>query len=184
MTTTPQSVRIEIWQYTYARASLIEARETAILMLANPKLPVALQQACTYQIVVAYARPFTKCQVTDSKRMALLHDDLVPRAFRAIHSQHLELRDQAIGHKDAGAYPGTPLNRVIVSVDKDGVECKTVSPYTILPLVLQQTVELCNVLIAFCESKAKSHDNHFMNLKEGTYVLNLEPPPAAWLVKQ
>jgi hypothetical protein len=69
MSTPTQHDRIEISRYTYARSSLVEAREAAKLLVAHPEFQDDIKQAVVYQIVIAYARPFTKSQVTDSNRI-------------------------------------------------------------------------------------------------------------------
>ena len=81
--------RIEIWRYTYARSSLIEAREAAKLLLAHRELPPEIPEAIVCQIVVAYSRPFTKSQVTESRRIVPLASDVVPAEFQALHTEHL-----------------------------------------------------------------------------------------------
>ena len=80
-----RETRIEIWRYTFARASLVEAREAARGLIANPRLPDDLKRAIVYQIVVAYARPFTKSQVTESKRIVPLGNDIIHSEFRNLH---------------------------------------------------------------------------------------------------
>src|ERR1700733_1336608 len=99
MTPPSQAARIEIWRYTYARSSLVEAREAAKLLAANPRLPDEMKRSIVYQVVIAYARPFTKSQVTDSKRIVPLEDELVPAEFRALHEEYIQMRNCVFGHK-------------------------------------------------------------------------------------
>jgi hypothetical protein len=184
MTAPSQDARIDIWCYTYARSSLIEAREAAKFLIQHKGLPDEVQQAFVYQVVVAYARPFTKSQVTESRRIVPLTRDAVLPEFWDLHDEHLQMRDRVIGHKDATAFPSAPLNRVIVRVDDTGFELHTVSPYTIFETGLQQTVILCDHLIEYCMSKAKDYGSHFVGIGKGVYVLSIEADPVEWLLKK
>jgi hypothetical protein len=179
-----QHERIEIWRYTYARSSLIEAREAAKLLLAHREFPDEVQKAIVCQIVVAYARPFTKSQVTESKRILPLESELVPDKFQALHKEHLEMRDRGIGHKDAIAFPSSPMNRVIIRRDDTGFELHTVSHYTMFEGGLRQTVELCDYLIQHCLSKLTPFCGCFVGVEKGVYVLSIEENPKEWLLKK
>jgi hypothetical protein len=177
--------RIEIWRYTYARSSLIEAREAAKLLIAHPEFPDEIKEAIVYQIVIAYARPFTKSQVTNSKRIVPLAIDVVPAEFQPLHDEYLQMRDRTIGHRDAVAFPSAPLNKVIVHVDNAGfVELHTVSPFTMLDSGLQQTLLLCEHLIKHCVLKVGDYCHHFVGVAPGTYVLSIDENPAEWLMKR
>jgi len=184
MSTPSQDDRIEIWRYTYARSSLIEAREAAKLLSSHPEFPDEIKQAIVYQIVIAYARPFTKSQVTDSKRIVPLASDVVPIEFRQLHDEYLQMRDRTIGHKDAVAFSSAPLNKVIVRVDDTGFELHTISPFTMLDTGLQQTISLCNRLIEHCVSKVQAYCHHFVGVGKGTYVLSIDGNPTEWLLKK
>ena len=179
-----QEVRIEMWRYTFARTALLEAREAAKILLSHPELPDELKEALVYKVVVGYARPFTKSQVTESKRIVPLSSDIVPAEFRALHMEHLEMRDRTIGHKDAIAFPTAPLNRVIVRVDDKGFELHTVKLYTILDSGLQQTIRLCDHLIDHCVSKLQGCCGCIVGAPKGTYVLSLDADPKEWLLKK
>jgi len=184
MTTASQETRIEIWRYTFARASLVEAREAARGLIANPRLPDDLKRAIVYQIVVAYARPFTKSQVTESKRIVPLGNDIIHSEFRNLHKEYIQMRDCVFGHKDAVALPAAAINRVIVCVDEAGFELHTASPFTMLESGLHETVKLCNSLIDYCMSKIQPYRSLFVGVERGIYVLNLEANPTNWLVKK
>jgi hypothetical protein len=184
MTTPSQDHRIEIWRYTYARSSLIEAREAAKLLIKHPEFPDEIKQAIVCQIVIAYARSFTKSRVTDSKRITPLASDVVPAEFRQLHDEYIQMRDQTIGHKDAVAFPSAPLNKVIVCRDDAGFELHTVSPFTMFDTGLQQTITLCDRLIEHCMSKVQAYCQYFIGVGKGIYVLSVEENPTKWLVKK
>lgn len=133
------------------------------------------------QIVTAYARPFTKSQITASKRIIPLAEEIVPVAFQDLHSEHLEMRDRAIGHKDAVGFPTTALNRVIVHVNGTGFELHTVSPDSITDFALRRTIELCQHLVAHCEAEVLKYASHFFGVGAGDYFLNIEESPTEWL---
>jgi hypothetical protein len=184
MPTPSQHERIEIWRYTYARSSLIEAREAAKLLIKQQGLSDEIKRAIVYQVVVAYARPFTKSQVTESKRLVPLADEVVPAEFRDLHNEYIEMRDRTFGHKDAVAFPLAPLNKVIVQVDDLGFELHTVSPYTMLDTGLQRTVKLCDYLVNYCESEVHKYASHFIGIGKGVYILSVEANPSEWLLKK
>ncbi len=179
-----QDDRIEIWRYTYARSSLVEAREAANLLATHPEFPNEIKQAIVYQIVISYARPFTKSQVTDSKRITPLAGEVVPAEFRQLHDEYLQMRDRTIGHKDAVAFPAAPLNKVIVLVDDTGFELQTVSAFTMLDTGLQQTISLCDRLIEHCVSKVQAYCHHFDGIAKGTYLLRTDGNPTEWLSRK
>jgi len=172
-----------MWRYTYARSSLIEARQAARFLIENPKLPDQVRQALVCQAVIAYARPFTKSQVTESKRIVPLSSEVVPAEFRDLHNEYLQMRDRTIGHKDAVAFPWAPVNRVIVRVDDTGFELHTVSPYAMVDTGLRQTVKLCDYLVEYCASKVQEHFSHFVGIGKGVYFLSIEADPIEWLLK-
>jgi hypothetical protein len=184
MTAPSQDARIEIWRYTHARSSLVEAREAAKLLIASRGLSDEMQRAIVYQIVVAYARPFTKSQVTKSRRIVPLPCEVVPAKFRNLHNEYIQMRNCAFGHKDALAFPSAPVNRVIVSVDDTGIELDTALPYTMLDAGLLDTVKLCDCLVGYCMSKIQKYYSHFVGIGKGVYVLNLEANPPEWLLKK
>jgi hypothetical protein len=156
MSAPPQHDRIEIWRYLYAKDSLLEAREAAKFLLANRPLSPPLQRAVVCNIVIAYARPFTKSQLTASERCPTLTEDAVPAEFRALHDQCWEIRHWAIAHKDATALPSTLLNRVVVRVSDSGVRMNATCPSDMPESALQQMVELCERLVAPARPKSKN----------------------------
>lgn len=184
MSAPSQHDRIEIWRYTYARSSLIEASEAAKFLVAHPPptLPWQVQKALVGQIVTAYARPFTKSQITASKRIIPLAEEIVPTAFQDLHSEHLEMRNRAIGHKDAVGFPATALNRVLVHVNNDtDFELLTISPDSMTDSALHRTVELCQHLVAHCEAEVLKYASHFFGVGAGDYFLSIEESPTEWL---
>ena len=154
------------------------------MLIANRSLPDEIQRAIVYQIVVAYARPFTQSQVTKSKRIVPLPHEVVPAKFRDLHNEYIQMRDRAFGHKDALAFPSAPVNRVIVCVDDTGFELHTASPYTMLDAGLLDTVKLCDLLVGYCMSKIEKYCSYFVGIGKGVYVLSLEANPKEWLLRK
>ena len=138
-------------------------------------------------IVVSYARPFTKSQFTTNRREMPLHDDCVPPEKKEIHDTLLEMRNRAVGHKDATAFSDTALNRVLVRAHGSFVDLHTVFPGDIEEQVLLGTIELCKVLISHCESAIspfiRANLGGANRPAEGLYLLSTEEAPASWLKK-
>src|SRR5437667_9256738 len=87
--------RVSFWKHSYARSSFIQAREFATLLLrANPLLLSPLRAAATFGVVTAYARPFKQ------RREVRLSRDVVPRQYRELHDETIEMRDKIIAHRD------------------------------------------------------------------------------------
>jgi hypothetical protein len=78
MSTPSQSDRLEIWRYTYARSSLIDALVGCERLAGDAALTAESKKTIVSHIVVSYARPFTKSQFTPSKRDTPLREDCVP----------------------------------------------------------------------------------------------------------
>jgi hypothetical protein len=188
MSAPPQHDRLEIWRCVYARDSLLEASEAAKFLLANRSLCPPLQRAVVCHIVIAYARPFTKCKITASRTKTFLLDGekAVPPEFQAQHHELLNMRNWAIGHKDATAFPdATLLNKVLVRVSGGMVQMNAAVPTGIADSLLQDTVKLCRRLVAdCCEAEIKKYISHFSGRDQGLYYLNLEESPSEWLVKK
>ena len=176
--------RIEIWRLTYATSSLHEARGAAKYLLANRNLDWDSKKAFVTQLVIAYARPFTKCQLTSSLRAAPLAESLVPHQFVDLHREHWDIRNRAVGHKDATAFPSQPLNRVVLHVDDGGLELTTTSVYDLSDDALRRTIELCELLVRHCGSELQKYMSHFAGVPPGDYLMSTESAPVAWLEKQ
>jgi hypothetical protein len=184
MSAPPQHDRIEIWRYQYARASLIEASEAAKFLLGKGPLRSPLQEAVVSLIVMAYARPFTESRTTASERLIPLNKKAVPPAFGDLHAELLHMRNWAIGHKDATAFPSTLLNRVVVHVGDSGIELRTTSPINITDSALRRTLELCGHPITHCEAEVRKYISYFSGVCKGVYYLSLEQSPSEWLEKK
>lgn len=182
--TPSQEERIKIWCLSYARSSLIEARESAKLLLTNSAWREEIRMAVVCQMIFAYARPFTKSQVTASKRLRALDEAVIPKGFEGDHREALGMRDQAIGHKDALAFEKTALNRVIVIFDSNGTEIRTTAPHDMNEKGLRRMVERCEALIQHCEKGLERYVSFFDGFAQGAYFLNLEESPKAWLERQ
>jgi len=184
MSAPSQNDRIEIWRYTYASSSLDEASRAAQYLLANRGLPWDLKKAMVCQIVIAYARPFSKSQVTPSRRITPLAENLVPVQFRDLHREHCEMRHRAVGHKDATAFPSASLNKVMVHIDDRGVSLRTTSVYDISDHALNRTIELCDLLVTRCATELEKYISHFHGEPSGDYLMSTDESPAVWLERQ
>jgi hypothetical protein len=183
MSAPAQRDRIEIWRHLYAKDSLLEAREAAKFLLSNQPLCSPLQRAVVCLIIIAYARPFTESRLTPSKKESLLPTNVVPAEFRSLHAELLNMRNRAIGHKDAVAFPSTLANRAVVRVRYTGIEMRATSIVDMTDSALQRTLELCGRLVAHCEVEIEKYVPHFSGIGRGRYYLSLAESPSEWLEK-
>jgi hypothetical protein len=94
------------------------------------------------------------------------------------------MRNRAVGHKDATAFPSALLNRVVVHVDDACLELTTTSVYDISDAALTRTMELCELLVRHCRSELQKYMSYFAGVPPGNYVMRTESAPVAWLEKQ
>lgn len=179
----------KLWLYTYSRASLLEAEEWIDTLLGLPQPPTPLTRALASAIVVAYARPFTKSQVTTSKRMVALKDVEPPPDLTLTHLMVLKLRDKVIGHKDAVPAPGdlaTP-NIVLAKRDSSGFDLHTIIMIGMAPSLLPKLKSLCEFFVQHCETQLKPfstrHGPEIMKEPEGMYEIVCSEPPDPWIRK-
>ena len=183
----PQNDRLEIWRYTYARSSLVDAIVGCEKLRSDHALAPDMKKAVVSHIVISYARPFTKSQFTASRREVPLQESCVPSEKKAIHDTLLEMRNRALGHKDATAFSDTALNRVLVRAHDGYIDLHTVFPGDIEQAVLSQTIELCRILIAHCEKAVdpfvRAHLLGANRPVDGSYLVSTEETPPIWLAK-
>jgi len=192
------SDRIGIWCYTCARSSLLEARMNAQYLLDHSTLDPEFRTAVVYCTVIADARPFTKSRVRlrntqtkpptgsgDATWIRAFDTNVVPERFRHVHQEHLDMRNQALGHKDATAFQGYAPNKVLVRVGSDGFDLRTVSVCDILEGSLKPTIELCDILVKHCKTEGRQYVARCsFRVPPGAYLLHTDESPQEWLEKR
>ena len=184
--------RLNIWRYAYARSSLIKAQQGCIelqkdRLLPKPEqMPQERRELIVTQIIVSYARPFTNSVLEKGKPwVTLLSEKLAPRTLIQTHKNVIEMRNCAIGHKDAVASAGARMNRVTITVSRGELFVETTSPGDIDAPTCDSLIALCNHLIAYCDKMIRPYlDACFGNGRfppEGRYQLSTDPAPEAWL---
>ncbi len=142
--------RITYWKYAYSRTALQDAKRWAETLLKDESnMDAGTRAAFVQAIVISYARPFTKSQVTKSRRIIPM-DDIQPLSkLESVHRDILDLRDQLFGHKDGTEKDssGLELNRVILSFDCNGFDLYTRVPHNIEEKQLRSIIELCTHFI-------------------------------------
>lgn len=186
MDTPPLHDCLEIWRYTYARSSLVDALDAAQALLdGQASLMLVLKKALVGHLVISYARPFTKSQFTISKRDIPLTETSVPSTKRATHDFLLKMRDKSIGHKDATAFADSTVNRVLVRLGDDSLSLHTVSPFDIDPAKLADIMALCEELIESCDIALDPYVRTYFLGKsrpaKGEYLIMTEEAPSEWL---
>ena len=179
--------RLQIWRYTYARQSFFEAMTAAKLLNTDMTLSPTIKSALTCQVIVAYARPFTKSQLTQEKRQPLVPAGAVPVLLKERHQSLLDMRDQVIGHKDATAFPDAAFNKVLVKSYPGSVEIHTVPVGGIEPTAARETICLCRGLIFYCEQALAPFSRAYLlgvhQPPAGLYVLSTSENPDSWLTR-
>lgn len=180
--------RIDLWRYAYSRTSLQEAKATAEMLIdRQDRVTLDERIALLTALVVMYARPFTKAQVTPTTRLVPLHDAPIPAEHTELHHTFLEMRDKVFGHKDAtGPQMDTGVLNEVHLLVKDGhVDVHTVMPGYYDKAKLAETIMLCDKLIDVAEERiaAFMEETPLPISGDGLYVLNIHDAGKAWLMK-
>jgi hypothetical protein len=176
-----------VWLLTYSRASLLDARRFLNAMDAAKPGSVELR-ALIDAAVVAYARPFSKCQVTRERRLVPLKDVPPPPRLADFHQDALDLRNTMIGHKDATPsqrYTATP-NVVLVQINSKHFALNTAMIGEMESPMKNALKDLCAYFVKHCDEKlsrwAKAHRSEVMKNPLGEYELVISEPPADWII--
>ncbi len=182
--------RLQIWRYAYAQSSFRDASASAkILQGVSARTSIALSKALVEHIVISYARPFSPCRLNskNKKKEPLINPSVVPDQFSALHKQIIDLRNQAVGHKDATAFPDTLLNRVRFEVEAAGVAVQATSLATIGGKTCSELVSLCDQLAEYCAAKMNPILEPYFAGPDcppaGAYCLNTDLDSEDWLRK-
>jgi hypothetical protein len=175
-----------LWLCSYARTSLLEARDWLTLMEHTDGNTIQMA-ALTCATVVAYARPFTKSQITAKERVIPLREVKPPPRLFDTHGIILKLRDKVMGHKDATAAAGdssTP-NRILIQKNAKGFSVSTVVVEDLPADVRSEAKLLCSHFIAHCEAAIDSiltaHRAEIMNRPDGLYEILVIDGPQEWI---
>src|SRR6266849_9160336 len=144
------------WLFAYSRSSLLEADELLKAMETATPRSIALR-AIISAAVVAYARPFTKFQVTNGQRVAPLENIPPPPQLAEFHQDALDLRNKMIGHKDAipAERHTTSPNVVLVHIRFRTFELHTTTIEEMEAETRNALRALCAYFVAHCERKLR-----------------------------
>lgn len=182
--------RLDLWRYAYSRSSFIEAQSTAQLLLQmQSRLPQDHRTALLTALIVTYARPFTVAQVAPKRKLIPMHDIPIPAEHITLHTDHMEMRHQVFGHKDAtGPDTGSGLlNQVRFVLQGGYLNLHTVRPGHIDPQRLQETETLTQKLIVLLDDRINTFmESHPFPISgnEGVYILNLDDESKPWILKE
>jgi hypothetical protein len=176
----------QLWIYSCARGSLHEAEEWLDAM--EHTVPNTSQfRALVTAAVVAYARPFTKSQVTSNERIVPLKDVSAPLELKDAHILMLDLRDKVIGHKDAtpAKADATTPNIIIIQRDATGFDLHTMMVKSMKPDVVKNVKILCAHFVAHCETQLRPIMERLgpaiVHFPIGRYELLVTEPPNDWI---
>jgi hypothetical protein len=138
--------------------------------------------------LVAYARPFSQCNVPRRGRVRPLEDVPPPRHLAEFHEEALIARNTMVGHKDATpaeGYTATP-NIVLIEVRSDSVAINGAMPGEMKDRMKHALKELCDHFVKHCEQGLslwkKAYGCEVTKKGPGEYELVLCEPPFDWLV--
>jgi hypothetical protein len=177
----------DIWMFTYARASLIEAANYVAEL--DKVAPKSIQyRALIDAAVIAYGRPFTACWVSAKRKVVPLKDVPIPEHLAEAHEHARNLRNTMVGHKDATpseGYTATP-NIVLVEIDRGNFGLNTAMLGEMGPELKEALRELCPHFVNHCEANLrrlkKVYLSEVVKNPPGVYELVISEPPADWLV--
>ena len=149
-------------------------------------MPQDRRELIVTQIIVSYARPFTNSVLEKGKPWeTLLGKEIVPPTLIQTHENVIEMRNCAIGHKDAVASAGARMNRITITVSRGELFVETSSPGDIDAPTCDSLIALCKHLITCCDKKIQPYlDACFGNGSfppEGRFQLSTDPAPEVWL---
>ena len=167
----------------------MEARAIADLLIkSQEEIPDTERNALITSLIVAYARPFTWAQVSAKKRIIPMGDFYIPKEYKALHENHLNMRNQVFGHKDVTrpVHMGAPLNQVRITITGREVLIHTTVVTRYRKDKLEDTAKLLSIMIGVIESRIDEfilkHAEAFP-AKNGEYALNVEEPTKTWVFK-
>jgi len=176
-----------LWLNAYARAALMEADQWLDAMKHSTDQKSVESHALTCAVVVAYARPFTKAQISHSNRVIPLKDVQPPSHLRTTHDMVLKLRNTVMGHKEATLVDAdsTKVNTILIRKDASGFDLHTKTAERIQPEIQKEIKSLCAYFMRHCIEKITPIINRCRNeincLPVGEYELLITEPPDEWL---
>lgn len=179
---------IDVWRFAYARSSLLETVGYCKALLAvGDAVSEVIKKALLTSLVISYARPFTKAQVTKSKRITPLDSTLVPPPYQRLHNEYMAMRNCVFGHKDATVGPEFgPVNKVIVHATDKFMDIHTVSPFDVNKSTLQETISLCHELIEISAQHVERFVIAYLSKEHfpaaGLYEIDIEANSGNWLI--
>jgi hypothetical protein len=174
------------WLLAYSRSSLLDANRFLEAMETENPNSIELR-AMIDAAVVAYARPFSKFQVTRERRVAPLAEIPPPTHLAEYHQDALDLRNKLIGHKDATParrHTTTP-NVVLVHIDSEAFNLHTTIISEMEAPMRNALKELCAYFVAHCEENlrplTRGYFSEVMRHPPGVYEIVISEPPADWI---
>src|ERR1022692_1888146 len=170
----------DVWLHVYSRTSLLEADSVINALRSLPPGSETLAQALMCSIVIAYARPFTKSQITKSIRTVPLKGIRPPRELASTHCLVLKLRNKVFGHKDAvpDKEDSKAANIVLIRRVPSGFHFHAAIVADISPSLLTEIKELCTFFVAPFIARYRAD---IMQRPEGFYELVVCAPTPEWL---
>lgn len=143
-----------MWLYAYSRSSLIQADQW-VLDLHVTDSQSSAHRALVNAVVVAYARPFTKSQISKTEWIVPLDGVLSPPRLARSHRDLLNLRNKVIGHVDAlpAVGHGETPNKLLIVRDATGFNLHTVMTADMTTEERQNVRALCHHFISHCDAQ-------------------------------
>ena len=176
--------RKQYWLYAHAGASFNIANRACEYLARNPT-DKWLREALTGAIVVYYGRPFKWHAGKPGRDAVRLGDEFVPKPWRVLHHDLMQMRDQVFAHVDAGVpFDEHDLNEVRVSV-KRGEATTTARLLYLRSEVLENIRQLIRELCQKAEYRSERLFRQLAprRLGDGEYLADISTKTAAPLLR-
>lgn len=180
MSAPSQTDRIAFWMHSYARASFIQARDYAqVIIDHDPPLRSTMRKALTDAIFGAYCRPFKQ------RPPVKLPQEIIPASHREFHDAIIKIRDKVVAHRDLNGPISERgfVNQLQLNFCAGRWEINTYSP-TITNENSRKVVSLANTLIIAMDQKIEDFTRIYLRgFPSGSCcVVSLDESPEHWLI--
>ena len=173
--------RTAFWKHAYARASFVDAKLFAELILRGGfDLNDRLRKSLSIAVLVTYGRPFKQ------KNRVKISESVVPASHMATHEDLIVWRDKVIAHRDLDGPVAEWgfVSQLLISIDSGGF-----SPLTLSPILsdekAKETISLTEHLIEAMDKELNAfvitHGQEFQR-ESGLYMLSLDAADPDWLL--
>lgn len=181
MSTPPIELRTSFWKHAYARASFIDAKSSAEMILHGAfEGHGGMLKALSIATLVTYGRPFKQ------KSKVKLSEDFVAASHKSTHTDLIVWRDKVIAHRDLDGPVADWgfVSQLLIEIDDQGFSPQTLSPVLSIEKA-RDTVALADDLIRAMDAEMNQFVQTYgpqFSRTSGLYTMNLEDDASDWLL--